>query len=236
MTEKLSKNGKRIGRPPIYTKEEREVRDLEKRRERGRKWLSKISPEQKQRRKEADERYKKKRVITPELREKMRGYQKASRERKRVTSTPDQLEEMRKKKAAYNASYVLSPEQKARMSERSKKWSAENKDRKDALRAAWAENNPMAYRTYASNRRARKLEQGGSVSPDIAIRLMALQKERCACCKESIKAGFEIDHVVPLAKGGEHDDMNLQLLCKRCNRVKGTTDPIKFAQSRGLLI
>ena len=33
---------------------------------------------------------------------------------------------------------------------------------------------------------------------------------------------FEIDHVIPRAKGGSDHVDNLQLLCGACNRAKGT--------------
>jgi len=33
---------------------------------------------------------------------------------------------------------------------------------------------------------------------------------------------IEIDHIVPVAKGGNADLSNLQTLCKKCNRSKGT--------------
>lgn len=42
------------------------------------------------------------------------------------------------------------------------------------------------------------------------------------CGKRSKKkAMFEIDHIVPMAKGGKTTLENLQLLCRKCNRIKG---------------
>jgi 5-methylcytosine-specific restriction endonuclease McrA len=32
---------------------------------------------------------------------------------------------------------------------------------------------------------------------------------------------LEIDHIIPLAKGGTNELDNLQILCKKCNRKKG---------------
>lgn len=31
----------------------------------------------------------------------------------------------------------------------------------------------------------------------------------------------ELDHIIPISKGGNHDVTNLQCLCRRCNRNKG---------------
>lgn len=42
------------------------------------------------------------------------------------------------------------------------------------------------------------------------------------CGKRSKKkAMFEIDHIVPMAKEGKTTLENLQLLCRKCNRIKG---------------
>ena len=49
------------------------------------------------------------------------------------------------------------------------------------------------------------------------------QKGRCALCQglpPSVE-WLEIDHIRPRSKGGDDDAGNLQLVCSRCNRVKG---------------
>lgn len=92
-------------------------------------------------------------------------------------------------------------------------------------------------RLAEQRRRARKRSIDDAVSGDILAKLLALQKGRCACCKDSIADGkHELDHVVPLAKGGRHADDNMQLLCMRCNRQKSDKDPIAFMQERGFLL
>lgn len=47
---------------------------------------------------------------------------------------------------------------------------------------------------------------------------------RCRECGASVDDGatLEIDHIVPVAKGGKNDIDNLQTLCKKCNRMKLT--------------
>lgn len=49
-------------------------------------------------------------------------------------------------------------------------------------------------------------------------------RERCAYCqtREALTASiFEIDHIMPLAVGGETQFANLCLACPACNRYKG---------------
>jgi HNH endonuclease len=41
---------------------------------------------------------------------------------------------------------------------------------------------------------------------------------RCRKCRRSIN--LEMDHIVPISKGGKTEESNLQTLCRRCNRAK----------------
>lgn len=41
----------------------------------------------------------------------------------------------------------------------------------------------------------------------------------CVYCGTNIK--LHIDHIVPVSKGGENKESNIQILCSRCNFLKG---------------
>lgn len=41
----------------------------------------------------------------------------------------------------------------------------------------------------------------------------------CEFCGSKVE---EIDHIVPLSKGGSHTFSNIRMLCRTCNRAKGT--------------
>jgi hypothetical protein len=45
----------------------------------------------------------------------------------------------------------------------------------------------------------------------------------CACCgfASKSKISFQIDHIVPISKGGLSEISNLQILCRKCNAIKG---------------
>ena len=56
-----------------------------------------------------------------------------------------------------------------------------------------------------------------------SVRKYVLQRnnDRCQSCgKRETETQLNIDHIVPLAKGGSNDISNLQVLCGRCNRQK----------------
>lgn len=233
---KLSANGKRLGRPPIFTPEERAIRDAEKRRERDRLRLKRLTDDQKERRRIADAKYKKNRPKTEELRQQQRAATAKSKAKRNAAMTPEEREADRAKKRAYNQEYELSDRQKQERDAASRAWAKANRERIAVTRAEWEQKNPDAYRIYAQNRRARKRSQAGQLSSDIADRLMKLQRGKCAACKSPMNGLHELDHVVPLAAGGEHADGNLQLLCRSCNRSKGTKHPVDFMQSKGMLL
>ena len=55
--------------------------------------------------------------------------------------------------------------------------------------------------------------------PD-SLRAAVLTRDggRCRRCRRSIN--LEMDHIVPVSKGGKTEESNLQTLCRRCNRAK----------------
>ena len=60
---------------------------------------------------------------------------------------------------------------------------------------------------------------------------------RCKECGASVEDGatLEIDHIVPVAKGGTNDIDNLQTLCKECNRAKYTDEWVAGVSTEELL-
>lgn len=98
------------------------------------------------------------------------------------------------------------------------------------------ENNKDRWRIYQATRRALIKAAGGTHNTDQIDALFVRQKGKCPWCKVSLKAGYHIDHHMPLAKGGSNDIGNIRLLCPDCNRRKSHKHPIAFAQSLGLLL
>jgi hypothetical protein len=79
-----------------------------------------------------------------------------------------------------------------------------------------------------SRRRARRF--GGTVESFNPFIVFETHDWKCACCKISTPSALrgtyderapELDHRQPLSLGGAHSIANTQLLCRRCNRLKG---------------
>ena len=98
-------------------------------------------------------------------------------------------------------------------------------------RNLWVAANPDKKRAYSENRRARKLGSGSQLSSGIVKRLFSEQGGLCACCGKPLTA-YHLDHIVPLAIGGEHKDSNMQLLLPRCNMMKGAKHPDEYKKYR----
>lgn len=131
---------------------------------------------------------------------------------------------------------------KARL-ERSSKWHAENKQKANAASKAWRSKNPDSVNLYNHRRKARIRGQGGRFTAADIANLKKLQNGKCALfahCGQPLMVGkkrnYQVDHIMPLARGGTHDRTNLQLLCRKCNLAKHARDPIDHARSIGMLL
>ena len=108
--------------------------------------------------------------------------------------------------------------------------SPEQKARFNRYRREWAKANPDKQREHAHRRSGRKvgrLERG-------TIRAIGdRQGWLCGICSTDLAAsGYHMDHVVPLARGGQHRAENIQLLCPPCNLSKGAKDQEEFLARR----
>lgn len=59
-----------------------------------------------------------------------------------------------------------------------------------------------------------------NVTPLIKKIIASNQKWTCLHCKNLLDYTYEIDHIVPLFKGGLNDISNLQALCRNCHGKK----------------
>lgn len=140
--------------------------------------------------------------------------------------------------------------------ERAARWYAENREQRcasmkayreanrekiDATHKVWVEANRdrvrELFRMARQRRRARMRGSNGSHTSADLVEILAAQKGRCAYCRVDLrKVKKQVDHIIPLARGGSNARANIQYLCASCNQAKNAADPIDFARERGLLI
>ena len=55
--------------------------------------------------------------------------------------------------------------------------------------------------------------------PDpVRTKVLLRDGARCRRCRTPVN--LEVDHIIPVSKGGRTEESNLQTLCRRCNRAK----------------
>jgi 5-methylcytosine-specific restriction endonuclease McrA len=113
-----------------------------------------------------------------------------------------------------------------------RKWFAAN----PGVVQRWRKANPEAYRAQVQTRHARVANAEGRHTADELKALFQRQRGRCAYCSKSIRNGYHVDHIIPLARGGSNWISNIALACAKCNLTKSATDPIEFARRNGKLL
>ena len=88
-----------------------------------------------------------------------------------------------------------------------------NRERLNKLAANWAKQN-RPYRNFLQQKR----RAAGSLTYEEWKELIENAKE-CANCGSA--HNLQVDHIIPIAKGGRTDASNLQVLCSPCNSSKG---------------
>ncbi|MCR4297561.1 MAG: HNH endonuclease [Gallionella sp.] len=154
----------------------------------------------------------------------------------------EKIAEQRRKYAIENRNKIILKDAKYRAANAGKRkaqaivYRKNHTEKHRASSAAWAARNKEAVRIIHQNRRYRKKENGGTLSRGLIGKLIKLQNGKCLCCGVALGADFHLDHVMPLARGGAHNDKNMQLLCPTCNLNKHAKHPVDFMQERGFLL
>jgi hypothetical protein len=100
----------------------------------------------------------------------------------------------------------------------SQTWKKNNQDQYRQKHREWIKNNAELVRKYNQKRRALKFD---ATIQDFTLRelndRMSVFYFRCAYCGGPFE---QIDHVIPLSKGGKHCLSNLRPACRFCNLSK----------------
>ena len=112
-------------------------------------------------------------------------------------------------------------ENKERKAEYDKQYRGDNKELRKQWNSEWSKANPENRRANTRNYQAKKHNNGGTHTEEDIKLLLNLSGHQCQRPECSATEDLEIDHVIPLSRGGRNDITNLQVLCKSCNCSKG---------------
>lgn len=151
-------------------------------------------------------------------RDRSREWNAANPERKRAASRRDYHKHKPQRTAKTVAWQEANPE---RLNATRRKYRAENQERMLERETAWRQANPEKVRAMKLNdKHKRRAAQRSEDSRKVTMAEMRrIQAMPCVACGS--REGIQVDHVVPLARGGAHRLGNLQPLCRPCNLSKG---------------
>lgn len=89
-------------------------------------------------------------------------------------------------------------------------------------------NDRIRHIGYVVTREVRKRASGGRFTSEDIRKLFNKQNGRCQYCCCSLEQGFQIDHVIPLSRGGSNWPSNLALACRPCNAGKMTMPALDY--------
>ena len=95
----------------------------------------------------------------------------------------------------------------------------------------WIKVNTECHRQHSLAVKARRRQAEGQFTADDIVEKLIRQDGSSFYCGCILENTYEIDHYIPLARGGTHHPTNIVIACKACNRQKAAKDPEKFIAS-----
>jgi hypothetical protein len=96
----------------------------------------------------------------------------------------------------------------------------------NAYNAQYKREHPEIVRRHAQKRRALEISQAGIMPLRLEEFLDNFYGHYCFKCGAT--EDIQLDHIVPLSKGGLHCVNNVQWLCAYCNNVKGNRNSVDY--------
>ena len=150
------------------------------------------------------------------------GLKAQCRECKRAEHDPDYYrrwrEANRERKASSDKAYVERNREKLEVY-----WKAYREEHREWL-AQWQKRyrkeHPEMYRQYGREKYARRKAAEGSYTRDEVWQMYEDQGGLCAYCETPLFGSFQVEHMIPIARGGRNDWSNIAIACKDCNQSK----------------
>lgn len=119
----------------------------------------------------------------------------------------------------------------AKIREKSRKWNRENQERARTNRQVWAAANRDRVRVKGAVYRGRKRASGGTFSVEQWDALKVAFGNRCAYCLKQLP--LEIEHMMPVSRGGATEEANIVPACRSCNARKYNSTPLEWLARGG---
>lgn len=129
-------------------------------------------------------------------------------------------------KSKYNAQYYN--ENRHRERARHQEWHRRNSRRQAQKWQEYRQKNPDTIYNRNTRRRAREFGANGTHTRNDIRELYRTSGGLCWWCGKEVGDNYEVDHRIPLAKGGSNAPENLCISCPECNRSKNANMPWDF--------
>ncbi len=111
---------------------------------------------------------------------------------------------------------------KQRISDYHKAYREENKEKRANVYKIWLISNRHKKKEAQAKRRALKNGYTGAhYTNEDVCKLLDNQMGLCAYCNVLLDSTYQVDHVIPIAKGGGNGADNIAICCSFCNASKG---------------
>ena len=141
--------------------------------------------------------------------------------------SPAEMERRRQAKRDYDA--VYNEQNKERKRAKEKALYAIQREDRIRYSAKWAKANPARRRAISQNYKyGRRAAEGAKISSRELQDWIDSQDKICVYCSSDCLESYHVDHVIPLAKGGQHCTSNLAVACPTCNLRKSDKMPEVF--------
>ena len=134
----------------------------------------------------------------------------------------------RERRLAYLRSYYLENKEHASERSRARYWSNPERYREQVRR--YNKTNPEKVLIWSRNKRARLMQAEGSHTFDEVWQMYEDQQGLCAYCETPLFGQFQVDHMLPLVRGGSNEWLNLAVTCCFCNNSKNKSTAEEFME------
>lgn len=160
------------------------------------------------------------------VRQQQRAYYQANRERI-IAKVCGWQQEHREERLVYLRRYQA--DNREQILAKQAEYRAANRELLSLKAGEWAKANPERRRTSNRLRKYRLRGADGSHTFDDLQTKYREQNGLCYWCEIPLGERYEVDHIVPISRGGGNGPGNICCSCEFCNRSKANKMPWEFA-------